>query len=73
MKSLDIHSAVSKSKFPLGLPMISNDPVFVSERGAPLSAPGFSSMIERAAVVAKHGIKAYAQMLHCCTIQRALR
>jgi site-specific recombinase XerD len=37
--------------------------VFVSERGAPLSAPGFSRMIERAAVVAKLGIKAHAHML----------
>jgi integrase len=41
--------------------------VFVSERGAPLSAPGFSRMIERAAVVADLGIKAHAHMLrHAC-------
>ena len=41
--------------------------VFVSERGAPLSAPGFSRMIERAAAVAKLGIKAHAHMLrHAC-------
>jgi integrase len=41
--------------------------VFVSERGAPLSAPGFSRMIERAAVSAKLGIKAHAHMLrHAC-------
>jgi hypothetical protein len=37
--------------------------VFVSERGAPLSAPGFSRMIERAAVAADLGIKAHAHML----------
>src|SRR4029077_19852981 len=41
--------------------------VFVSERGAPLSAPGFSRMIERAAVEAGLGIKAHAHMLrHAC-------
>ena len=41
--------------------------IFVSERGAPLSAPGFSRMIERAAAVAKLGIKAHAHMLrHAC-------
>jgi integrase len=41
--------------------------VFVSERGAPLSAPGFSRMIERAAVAADLGIKAHAHMLrHTC-------
>src|SRR5262245_54827941 len=41
--------------------------VFVSERGAPLSAPGFSRMIERAAVAADLGIKAHAHMLrHAC-------
>jgi type 1 fimbriae regulatory protein FimB/type 1 fimbriae regulatory protein FimE len=41
--------------------------VFVSERGAPLSAPGFSRMMERAAVSAKFGIKAHAHMLrHAC-------
>ncbi len=32
--------------------------VFVSERGAPLSAPGFSRMVERAAAAAKLEIKA---------------
>jgi integrase len=32
--------------------------VFVSERGAPLSAPGFSRMVERAGRAAKLGIKA---------------
>ena len=32
--------------------------VFVSERGAPLTAPGFSRMVERAAVAADLGIKA---------------
>jgi integrase len=41
--------------------------VFVSERGAPLSAPGFSRMIERAAALAGLGIKAHAHMLrHAC-------
>ena len=34
--------------------------VFVSQRGAPLSAPGFSRMIERGAVSARLGIKAHA-------------
>jgi len=41
--------------------------VFVSERGAPLSAPGFSRMIERAAIAAKLGIKAHAHMLRHAT------
>jgi site-specific recombinase XerD len=41
--------------------------VFVSERGAPLTATGFSRMIERAAVGADLGIKAHAHMLrHAC-------
>ncbi len=41
--------------------------VFVSERGAPLTAPGFSRMVERAAVSARLGIKAHAHMLrHAC-------
>ena len=41
--------------------------VFVSERGVPLSAPGFSRMIERAVAVAELGIKAHAHMLrHAC-------
>jgi integrase len=41
--------------------------VFVSERGAPLTAPGFSRMVERAASNAKLGIKAHAHMLrHAC-------
>jgi site-specific recombinase XerD len=41
--------------------------VFVSERGAPLSAPGFSRMVERTAICAKLGIKAHAHMLrHAC-------
>jgi site-specific recombinase XerD len=41
--------------------------VFVSERGAPMSAPGFSRMVERAAVSAKLGIKTRAHMLrHAC-------
>jgi site-specific recombinase XerD len=41
--------------------------VFVSERGAPLSAPGFSRMVERAAAEAGLEIKAHAHMLrHAC-------
>jgi integrase len=41
--------------------------VFVSERGAPISAPGFSRMVERAALAAKLSIKAHAHMLrHAC-------
>ena len=41
--------------------------VFVSERRAPLSAPGFSRMVERAAVSAKLAIKTHAHMLrHAC-------
>ena len=46
--------------------------VFVSERGAPLTAPGFSRMVERAAVQAKLGIKAHAHMLrHACGFKLA--
>ena len=41
--------------------------VFVSERGAPLSAPGFSRMVERAGREANLGIKVHAHMLrHAC-------
>ena len=41
--------------------------VFVSERGAPLSAPGFSRMVERAGRAASLGIKVHAHMLrHAC-------
>ena len=41
--------------------------IFVSERGAPLTAPGFSRMVERAGRSAKLGIKAHAHMLrHAC-------
>jgi integrase len=41
--------------------------IFVSERGAPLSAPGFSRMVERAGRAAKLGIKVHAHMLrHAC-------
>jgi type 1 fimbriae regulatory protein FimB/type 1 fimbriae regulatory protein FimE len=41
--------------------------VFVSERAAPLSAPGFSRMVERAAISANLAIKAHAHMLrHAC-------
>ena len=46
--------------------------VFVSERGAPLTAPGFSRMVERAAVAAELGIKAHAHMLrHACGFKLA--
>ena len=41
--------------------------VFVSEREAPLTAPGFSRMVERAGVAAKLGIKAHAHMLRHAT------
>ena len=41
--------------------------VFVSERGAPLTAPSFSRMVERAGVAAKLGIKAHAHMLRHAT------
>jgi integrase len=41
--------------------------VFVSERGAPLSAPAFSRMVERVGRAAKLGIKVHAHMLrHAC-------
>jgi site-specific recombinase XerD len=41
--------------------------VFVSERDAPLSPPGFSRMVERAAISARLSIKAHAHMLrHAC-------
>lgn len=41
--------------------------MFVSERGALLSAPGFSRMVERAGLTAKLGIKVHALMLrHAC-------
>ena len=41
--------------------------VFVSERGAPLSAPGFSRMVERAGLAARLVIKVHAHMLrHAC-------
>jgi hypothetical protein len=40
-------------------------------RRAPLSAPGFSRMIERAATAASPGIKPHAHMLrHACGPQR---
>jgi type 1 fimbriae regulatory protein FimB/type 1 fimbriae regulatory protein FimE len=46
--------------------------VFVSERGAPLTAPGFSRMVERAGIVADLGIKAHAHMLrHACGFKLA--
>jgi site-specific recombinase XerD len=37
--------------------------IFVSERGAPLTASGFSRMVERAAGAADLGIKAHARIL----------
>ena len=41
--------------------------VFVSERCAPLTAPGFSRLVERAAIAGGLGIKAHAHMLrHAC-------
>jgi integrase len=41
--------------------------VFVSERGAPLNAAGFSRMVERAGATANLGIKVHAHMLrHAC-------
>ncbi len=46
--------------------------VFVSERGTPLTAPGFSRMVERAAVAAKLDVKAHAHMLrHACGFKLA--
>ncbi len=41
--------------------------VFVSERGAPLTAPGFSRMVERAGAKANLGIKVHAHMLRHAT------
>ena len=37
--------------------------IFVSQRGSPLAAPGFSPLVERAGVVADLGIKVHAHML----------
>ena len=46
--------------------------VFVSERGAPLSAAGFSRMVERAGIEANLGIKVHAHMLrHACGFKLA--
>jgi integrase len=46
--------------------------VFVSERGAPVTPPGFNRMVKRAAVAAKLGIKAHAHMLrHACGFKLA--
>ncbi len=39
----------------------------VSERGAPLTAPGFSRMVERAGIAADLGIKVHAHMLRHST------
>jgi integrase len=41
--------------------------IFVSERGAPLTAPGFSRMVERVGVEAELGIKVHAHMLRHAT------
>jgi Phage integrase family len=41
--------------------------IFVAGRGSPLSAPGFSRMVERAGVVADLGIKVHAHMLRHST------
>ncbi len=41
--------------------------VFVSERGSPLNAAGFSRMVERAGKAAGLGLKVHAHMLrHAC-------
>jgi integrase len=41
--------------------------VFLSERGAPFDAPGFSRMVERVGIAADLGIKVHAHMLrHGC-------
>jgi site-specific recombinase XerD len=41
--------------------------LFVSERGAPFTAQGFSRMVERAGVAAKLGLKVHAHMLRHST------
>jgi integrase len=41
--------------------------MFVSERGTPLTAPGFSRMVERAGIAADLGIKVHAHMLRHAT------
>ena len=41
--------------------------IFVSQRGSPLAAPGFSPLVERAGVVADLGIKVHAHMLRHST------
>ena len=41
--------------------------MFVSERGTPLTAPGFSRMVERASIAADLGIKVHAHMLRHAT------
>ena len=41
--------------------------VFISERGAPFDAPGFSRMVERTGKAADLGIKAHAHMLRHAT------
>ena len=46
--------------------------VFVSERGAPLSAEGFNRMVKRAGAAADLGIKVHAHMLrHACGFKLA--
>src|SRR5205823_14755647 len=47
--------------------------VFVSERGAPLIAPGFSRMVERAAASAKLGIKAHAPFALATLVATSMR
>ena len=37
--------------------------LFISERGVPLTAPGFSRMVERVGIEANLGIKVHAHML----------
>ena len=46
--------------------------MFVSERGAPLSAAGFARMVERAGIEANLEIKVHAHMLrHACGFKLA--
>jgi integrase len=46
--------------------------VFVSERGAPLSAEGFNRMVKRASAAARPGIKVHVHMLrHACGFKLA--
>jgi site-specific recombinase XerD len=46
--------------------------VFVSQRGAPFDAPGFSMMVERVGIAADLGVKVHAYMLrHGCGFKLA--